>query len=149
MPERVAKHTTCARPARRFRTLFAGAALAFAPTLAAAQFSVCNHTLNVLNVAIGRYLYDAFTSSGWWTIGPNQCANVIRDELRVRYVYVFAQDAFGNVVLSGSVPLCLAPKRFEIVGETDCLLRGYLEGRFHEVDTLRSERWTLFIYPPP
>ncbi|MBS0123553.1 DUF1036 domain-containing protein [Thetidibacter halocola] len=119
-----------------------------APSEARAQFAVCNQTLNVLNIAIGRFRYDAFATAGWWTVGPNQCANVIQEQLDVRFVYVFAQDVFGNVVLSGSVPMCLAPNRFDIVGEADCLVRGYLEARFHEVDTLKSERWTLFIYPP-
>ncbi|MFN3145145.1 MAG: DUF1036 domain-containing protein [Paracoccaceae bacterium] len=119
------------------------------PDVADAQFAVCNQTLSVLNLAIGRFQHDAFVTSGWWTVGPNQCANVIRLELDVRYIYVFAQDVFGNVVLSGAVPMCLAPGRFNITGEAECLERGYVEGRFHEVDTLKSERWTLFIYPPP
>ncbi len=118
------------------------------PGAAVAQFSVCNRTLDVLNLAIGRYQYDGFVSSGWWTVGPNQCSNVIKEALDARYVYVFAQDVFGKVILSGATPMCVAPDRFDIRGETDCLLRGYIEARFHEVDTLRSERWTLFINPP-
>lgn len=118
------------------------------PAQARAQFSVCNQTLNVLNVAVGRYQYDAFVTSGWWTVGPNRCANVIDEELNVRYVYVFAQDVFGKVIMSGATPMCVGPKRFDIRGEEDCLLRGYLEARFHEVDTFKSERWQVFIYPP-
>ena len=113
-----------------------------------AQFSICNQTFDVVNAAIGSYERDSFKTSGWWTIGPNQCANVIDETLHARYYYVFAQDVFGRIVLSGATPMCIAPGRFEIPGETDCLIRGYIEARFHEVDTLRSERWTLFIYPP-
>lgn len=114
-----------------------------------AQFAVCNQTFDVVNVAIGQYDRDVFVTSGWWTIGPNQCANVIDDDLHVRYVYVFAQDVFGKTVLSGATPMCVAPGRFQIRRETDCLTRGYLEARFHEVDTRRTERWTLFLAPPP
>lgn len=121
----------------------------FFPALANAQFSVCNQTFDVVNFAVGQYDRDAFETSGWWTVGPNQCANVIDTDLTARYIYVFAQDVFGRVVLSGSTPMCVAPGRFEIRGEADCLVRGYIEARFHEVDTLRTERWTLFIYPPP
>jgi uncharacterized membrane protein len=102
----------------------------------------------VVNVAIGQFHLDAFETSGWWTIGPNQCADVIDEVLTARYIYAFAQDVFGRVILSGSVPMCVAPTRFEIRGEADCLVRGYIEARFHEVDTLRSERWTLFLYTP-
>mgnify|MGYP000300693729 CR=1 FL=1 len=65
-----------------------------------------------------------------------------------RIVYVFAQDVFGKEIMRGATPMCIDTKRFDIVGEEDCLLRGYLEARFHEVDTFKSERWTLFIYPP-
>lgn len=120
-----------------------------APVAGWAQFSVCNQTLDVLNVAIGRHQHEDFLTQGWWTIGPNQCANVIQEDLDVRYLYVFAQDVFGREVLSGVSTMCIAPARFEIRGEADCLARGYLEARFHEVDTRRSERWTFFIYPPP
>lgn len=114
-----------------------------------AQFSVCNQTLDVINVSIGQYDIDAFETSGWWTIGPNQCANVIDEQLSSRFLYVFGQDVFGKTILTGSTPMCVAPERFRIRGEQDCLERGLIEARFQEVDTLRSERWTVFIYPAP
>ncbi len=120
----------------------------FTSTGAQAHFAVCNQTFDVINVAIGQYQRETFETSGWWTIGPNQCANVIDEVLTARYVYVFAQDVFGKTIVSGATPMCVAPERFRIRGETECLVRGYLEARFHEVDTLRTERWTLFVYPP-
>lgn len=119
------------------------------PAPAVAQFSVCNQTFDVVNVALGAYGRSAFETSGWWTIGPNQCANVIDDTLTSRYFYLFAKDVFGREILTGSTPMCVAPDRFEIAGDEDCLIRGLIEARFHEVDTRRSERWTVFIYPPP
>jgi uncharacterized membrane protein len=118
------------------------------PTRAEAQFAVCNQTFDVINLALGAYERSAFNTSGWWTIGPNQCANVIDETLTARYFYVFAKDVFGREVLTGATPMCVAPDRFEIRGEADCLVRGLIEARFHEVDTRKSERWTLFIYPP-
>lgn len=130
------------------RLVFAALLALIAPA-ARAEFAVCNQTFDVVNVAIGKYDTDVFVTSGWWTIGPNQCANVIDEELSVRYVYVFAQDVFGKVILSGATRMCVAPHRFEIRGETDCIVRGYIEAPFHEVDTLRTERWTLFLTPPP
>ncbi len=99
-------------------------------------------------MAIGTFERDALFTEGWWTIGPNQCANVIDDELTARYVYVFAQDVFGKMIVAGATPMCVAPHRFRIEGETNCLLNGYIEAPFQEVDTQRTERWTLFITPP-
>ncbi|PID35336.1 MAG: hypothetical protein CR964_00095 [Rhodobacterales bacterium] len=118
------------------------------PHPARAEFAVCNQTFDVVNVAIGKYDRNVFATSGWWTIGPNQCANVITQELSVRYVYVFAQDVFGKVVLSGTTQMCVAPDRFDIRGEQDCAARGYINAPFHEVDTLATERWTLFLASP-
>ncbi len=116
---------------------------------AKAEFAICNQSFDVVNVAIGLYETDAFVTSGWWTIGPNQCANAIRDRLTARYVYVYAQDVFGKSILNGSTPMCVDTKKFVIRGETDCLIRGYLSASFVEVDTQRTERWTLFITPQP
>ena len=116
---------------------------------ARAVFAICNQSFDVVNVAIGLYEDDAFVTRGWWTIGPNQCANAIRESLEARYIYVFAQDVFGNAILNGSTPMCIGTERFEIVGETECLVRGHLAADFIEVDTQRTERWTLFLAPQP
>ncbi|WP_298294599.1 DUF1036 domain-containing protein [uncultured Litoreibacter sp.] len=116
---------------------------------AQAQFSVCNQSFDVVNVAVGQLNRGAFRTRGWWKIGPNQCANVIRDPLDTRYIYVFAKDVFGKEILSGAVSMCVAPDRFVIDGEQDCLVRGYLDAPFIEVDTQDTERWTLFIAARP
>ena len=113
---------------------------------AAAEFRICNQTLDVVNVALGYEADQTFRTEGWWTVGPNQCAAALRDPLSARYVYVFAQDVFGNVLLEGAAPMCVRPRAFrEPVGVGDCVARGMLEARFHEVDTLDSARWTLFL----
>ena len=124
------------------------AVLTLVPSAVRAEFSVCNQTFDVLNVAIGQYEYGELSTSGWWTIGPNQCANVIDEILRARYVYVFAQDVFGNVVLSGGATMCVAPRRFTINGQHECQIRGFLNAPFHEVDTKNTERWTIYLHAP-
>lgn len=69
---------------------------------ARAQFTVCNQTLDVVNVAIGQEAGEnVFETEGWWTIGANQCADVIREELVNRFIYVYANDVFGQPVLGG------------------------------------------------
>lgn len=114
-----------------------------------AVFAVCNQSFDVVNVAIGLFEEESFVTRGWWTIGPNQCANTIPESLTARYIYVFAQDVFGNEILSGATPMCIGTERFVIEGETECLLRGHLEADFVEVDTQQTERWTLFLTAQP
>lgn len=123
------------------------AMMALQASPAMAEFAVCNQSFDVVNVAIGQFERNEFVTRGWWTVGPNQCANVIKEKLDARYVYVFAQDVFGNAILSGSTNMCVGPKRFEIQGEKDCAVRGFIEVPYVEVDTQRTERWTLFLTP--
>lgn len=134
--------------ARRHRliALFLMFFLNAAPVQAA--FAVCNQTFDVVNVAVGQSESGEFITRGWWTIGPNQCANVIKEQLTARYIYVFAQDVFGQEILFGATPMCIGTEAFEITGERDCLARGYLPVDYLEVDTLRTERWTLFLTLP-
>ncbi|MEY1556986.1 DUF1036 domain-containing protein [Yoonia sp. R2331] len=119
------------------------------PMQAKAAFAVCNQSFDVVNVAIGQFEEDTFVTRGWWTIGPNQCANAIKDSLTARYIYVFAQDVFGNEIMNGSTPMCIGTNRFVIRGVEDCLIRGHLPANFVEVDTQQTERWTLFLTPQP
>lgn len=114
-----------------------------------AEFTVCNQSFDIANLAMGQQLRGQFETRGWWKIGPNQCAQIIADPLVNRFVYVFATDVFGKELLAGSVPMCIAPDRFQIEGETECLARGYLEARFIEIDTQDTENWTLFLTALP
>lgn len=118
---------------------------------ALAEFAVCNQSLDVVNIAVGEDVTTAadpaatFETRGWWTIGPNQCANVIREELTTRYIYVYAQDVIGQPLLTGTTQMCISPRRFTIRGAHDCWSRGHIAAGFIEVDTLNTQRWTLFL----
>lgn len=122
---------------------------------AAAEFAVCNQSFDVVNVAIAQDVTqqgdaeDTFETKGWWTIGPNQCANVIREELVSRYIYVYAQDVFGQPILNGTTEMCVSPRRFTIRGTRDCWIRGHVTAGFIEVDTVKTQRWTLFLTATP
>lgn len=113
-----------------------------------AEFAICNQSFDVVNVAIGRDVDGDFQTEGWWTIGTNQCANVIRDELESRYIYVYAQDVFGKPMLNGTTKMCIEGKRFTIRGIASCWSRGHIQARFIEVDTEKTQRWSLFLAPP-
>lgn len=122
--------------------------IALGPSPAYAEFAVCNQSFDVVNVAIGRDVDGDFQTEGWWTIGTNQCANVIRDELESRYIYVYAQDVFGKPMLNGTTTMCIEGKRFTIRGISSCWSRGHIQARFIEVDTEKTQRWSLFLAPP-
>jgi uncharacterized membrane protein len=119
---------------------------------ARAEFAVCNQTLDVVNVAIGQES-DAdtgggppvFQTEGWWTVGANQCANVIQEPLTKRFIYVYATDIFGQPLLSGSAEMCVERRGFKILGIEACWERGRIAARFYAVDTLEQERWTFFL----
>ncbi|QFQ88762.1 DUF1036 domain-containing protein [Paracoccus kondratievae] len=118
-------------------------------TAVQAGLRLCNQSFDVLNVALAQPSGQGFATRGWWRVAPNQCAMLEREALRSRYYYVFAADVFGNEVLVGSIPMCVAPRRFQIEGQQDCLLRGYLDARFAEVDTQDRPDWTVFVTPRP
>ena len=117
------------------------------PAPAEAEFAVCNQSFDVINVAIGQLADGQFETEGWWTIGTNQCANVIKEELSNRFIYVYATDVFGQPILDGTVSMCIGAKAFEIEGIENCWERGHRAAMFHEVDTQTTVRWTLFITP--
>lgn len=134
--------------------LFAGLVLAVVLTLssvavARAEFTVCNQTLDVVNLAVGQEVREQtgafWQTEGWWTVGANQCVNVVRDELVNRYIYIYAIDVFGQPLLNGSTSMCVGTRRFVIRGDKDCWVRGHKVAPFFEVDTQKTERWTLFL----
>lgn len=112
---------------------------------ARAEFTVCNQTLDVVNLAVGQKLDNADQTDGWWTIGANQCVNVIREELTNRYIYIYATDVFGHAILTGSTEMCIERRRFSIRGIDECWPRGHIAAQFLEVDTLQQVRWTFFL----
>lgn len=116
---------------------------------ARAEFAVCNQSFDVVNVAIGQDVSGDFQTEGWWTIGPNQCANVIKDELTSRYIYIYAQDVFGQPIMPGTTQMCISPRKFAIRGISECWSRGHVAAGFIEVDTQKTQRWSLFLAATP
>jgi uncharacterized membrane protein len=133
---------------KRFATFVVFATCTILTGKADAGFSICNQTLEMANVAIGQSEQGQFLTRGWWKIGPNQCADVIREPLAARFLYVYASDIFGKELLNGSVPLCIGTERFIISGQEDCALRGHVSVKFIEVDTNSAQEWTLFLSSP-
>ncbi len=115
---------------------------------ARADFVVCNRSFDVVNLAVGRDPGGGFRTDGWWTIGTNQCARVIKGALQNRFVYLYATDVFGKPLLDGRTEMCVGAAKFSISGIGDCWQRGTIAARFHEVDTHSAESWTFFLRQP-
>lgn len=128
-----------------FKAVLVTGGIAFSGLPARAEFSICNKSLDVLNVAVAYDEDGVFKTEGWWSVGANRCAEVIRTELLNRYIYVYAEDVFGQAATTGDQSMCVDTKRFVIKGNTDCPGRGFISAFFLEVDTLSQDRWTLFL----
>jgi uncharacterized membrane protein len=121
---------------------------------ALAEFKICNQSVGVYNVAIGAERDQRFSTEGWWVMPANSCIIPIKedlDQLKLRYVYVYAQTVTGDSVFAGNWEMCVDTKRFKIEkaeGEPwNCWVRGFKNARFLEVDTSQSKSWTLFVRP--
>lgn len=123
----------------------AAALLFYSAAGARAEFQVCNQSLDVLNVAIGYDDDGEFQTEGWWNVGANRCVDLIRETLTDRYIYVYAEDVFGQAAVAGDIAMCVGAKKFVIRGIKECWNRGHQEAHFVEVDTQSQERWTLFL----
>lgn len=114
---------------------------------AVAFLRVCNQTLDLLNVALGRAVGSAFRTEGWWVVAANSCAELVREPLAQRYFYIFAIDVRGEPVIEGNTPMCVADASFRIEGVEECWLRGYDRADFREIDTFSAPEWTVFVDP--
>lgn len=113
--------------------------------VARSEFTVCNQTLDVVNLAVGQEIESRFQTDGWWTIGANQCVNVVREELTNRFIYIYATDVFGYAILGGATDMCIERRRFSIRGIDECWSHGHIAAKFLEVDTKDQARWTFFL----
>ena len=95
---------------------------------------ICNRTDVDRNVAVGYTRNDVWTSEGWWTLEPGQCANPIDGNLTQRYYYVRAEDPDEYFDGEGYT-FCAVDDAFTIVGDENCEDRGYETLSFSEIDT--------------
>jgi uncharacterized membrane protein len=117
------------------------------PATTGGGLEVCNQTNVVRWVAIGYNKDDMWTSEGWWELEPDTCAQVLEGELTQRYYYYRAEDPNENFKGDGYM-FCAVDDAFTIVGDQDCVGRGYKELAFREVDTgPDATTFTLVLNP--
>lgn len=99
-----------------------------------AQLKVCNKTDRLVHLAIARPdKKSGWMSEGWWRLKPRTCATPIRNRLRSRYYYAFAES--GHFKWSGPYNFCVKPERFRVYGDKNCKDRGYNVNGFFKMDT--------------
>ena len=115
----------------------------FALSPAAADFRLCNNTSDRVGVALGHKERKDWSTTGWWTVGPNKCETLLAGRLASRYFYVHAVDYDGNGVWLGKAFMCTNSGTFAILGAENCIVRGYNRSGFFEVDTQDKRDWTI------
>ena len=114
------------------RILLAGI-LVLSAGSAQAALKICNNTDFVQGVSIGYQGDSDWTSEGWWNVQPTECANVVAGDLKQRYYYYRAEIDGGDFT-GQNYFFCTSPQEYTIVGDADCLARGYDREDFREID---------------
>jgi uncharacterized membrane protein len=115
-----------------------------APTVAFADFQLCNNTGSRVGVAIGyKDPEGGWTTEGWWNLSARSCESLLKGTLIARYYYIYAVDYDRGGEWSGHAFMCTRDKEFTIRGTQDCLARGFDRTGFFEVDTGEQRTWTV------
>lgn len=128
--------------------MFAAAALCILSAQAAsADLRACNRTDKIVSVAIGYSVGDDWVSRGWWTMRPGDCSTMLSGTLKNRYYY-WRGTYSGGALPSGDYSFCTSKKKFEIIGDEDCSVRGFDTSKFSEVDTGDATSHTIALTMP-
>lgn len=113
------------------------------PSVAHADFRVCNATQSLVGVSIGYRATAGWVTEGWWHIDASTCKTLIEGPLASRYYYLYAEDAERGGRWDGPINMCVAEKEFKISGVSDCLRRGFQRAGFQEYDTGEQSSWMV------
>ena len=119
------------------------------PSVALADFRVCNGTQNLVGVAIGYRAKQGWVTEGWWQVPATTCATLIEGPLQSRYYYLYAEDAARGGRWTGNVNMCVAENEFKITGVQDCFACGFQRMGFKEYDTGRQGSWMVQLSDTP
>jgi uncharacterized membrane protein len=119
------------------------------PTIARADFRVCNATQELVGVGIGYRAKAGWVTEGWWHIEGSSCKTLIEGPLSSRFYYLYAEDAERGGRWDGPISMCVAEKEFKIAGVTDCVARGFQRAGFQEYDTGEQASWMVQLADAP
>ena len=114
-----------------------------APTLAHADFRICNDTKSLVGAALGYKEEEKWLSEGWFQVPPETCSSLIEGDLNSRFYYIYAEDADKGGQWRGDVFLCTNEREFKIEGVEDCFARGHIKTGFFEIDTGNRSNWMV------
>ena len=113
------------------------------PSVARADFRLCNDTKSLVGVSIGYRAKSGWLTEGWWRIPAKSCASLIKGRLSSRFYYVYAEDADLGGQWRGQIFMCTSDKEFKINGLQDCYARGFERTGYFEVDTGDQGNWLI------
>lgn len=113
------------------------------PSVGWAGLEICNETSVKQTVAIGYKDNNDWVSEGWWNIASGGCATPLSGDLKGRYYYYRALTP-GREFQDDNIAFCTVGKAFTIVGDSDCVSRGYEESMFGKIDTGKTAKHFTF-----
>lgn len=100
---------------------------------AQAGLRVCNETADVQSISVGYQGDEGWTSEGWWNADPGACIVTLPADLTERYYYYRAEVKGGDFA-GENYFFCTQPTVYTIVGDAECVERGFDREAFREVD---------------
>ena len=114
-------------------------------------FFFCNATQLPVWAAIARPQSDGdYASAGWWHLGADECAKVIRGALTSDQYYVYGLMDLGDKdvpIAGGTESFCVANVQFESRRGSDCSGEGFDMASFRRV-SIGSETSATFRFQP-
>jgi uncharacterized membrane protein len=114
-----------------------------------ADLNICNKTTKILSTAIAYHNSgkNTWTSEGWWSVKPGECAVPVEGDLGNRYYYIHAHTDDGTIIWDGEHEFYVTTEAFTIVDAESGDEGDRIEG-FFEVDTGDSKDFTQNLTPP-
>lgn len=111
-------------------------------------FRLCNQTPYEVWSAVAFGPDDSWRSRGWWSLDPQACVQVLKDELPDQFIYIYGEAVSQEgwrITWDGEHPFCISDVKFEIEGSDQCTQRGFQNAQFQRVDTEGKGGWELYF----
>lgn len=122
---------------------------AFLAQPARAEYSACNETSYILEVAVGTISESVPTSEGWFIVPPGECRQLLRTSLHEEtelFAYARSTDIYGEegIYFSGDTTFCVKAEDFLIEGGGLCPRRSHDHVRFSSI-AFEGADWTTYF----
>ena len=118
---------------------------------AAAQWTICNESSYVAEIAIAYPETDRRVTEGWTRVRPGQCEMARRTTLTPGMHHLYARSSAahrgGLREWAGSTPMCVDARDFSLAGDAACEDLGFETRFFIEVPIDGTARRTALVDP--